>query len=99
MIEPKTDSTPSNPSSDFDIWIEILQNALWNGTAPDQWPAGGSAAPAWEALTGELVEIRRFILRMTEGDLSAELKLKGQVAGSLKALQANLRHLTWQVQQ
>jgi diguanylate cyclase (GGDEF)-like protein/PAS domain S-box-containing protein len=81
-----------------DAWILILQNALKSGKLPETWPEEKSALE-WRDLVEELVDLRHFILRLIEGDLSADFKVKGSIAGSLKALQANLRHLTWQVQQ
>lgn len=44
-------------------------------------------------------ELKRFVAALSAGDLSATLQVKGALAGSLKALHANLRHLTWQTQQ
>lgn len=45
-----------------------------------------------------LVDLRQFIEALSNGDLSLPLDRKGYLAGRLKALQANLRHLTWQTQ-
>jgi len=46
-----------------------------------------------------LREIERFGVALSRGDLSAELRAKGTLAGGLKGLHANLRHLTWQTEQ
>ncbi|HMN59506.1 MAG TPA: hypothetical protein PJ988_04040, partial [Anaerolinea sp.] len=62
-------------------------------------PADGDLTPDERALLDDLAAIRRFARDLSKGDLSGELGVKGPLAGSLKALQANLRHLTWQVQQ
>ena len=35
---------------------------------------------------------------LATGDLRGDFRLKGRFAGAIKALQANLRHITWQVQ-
>ncbi|NTV13762.1 MAG: hypothetical protein HGA96_07530 [Desulfobulbaceae bacterium] len=48
------------------------------------------------AYLGELV---RFTGAMAAGDLSATMQSGGPLAGRLKGLHANLRHLTWQTQQ
>ena len=45
-----------------------------------------------------LLELRNFMMALVQGDLSRDLAQKGYLAGSLKSLQANLRHLTWQTQ-
>lgn len=47
----------------------------------------------------QLLQLREIALSFARGDLSKEITVRGFIAGSLKALQANLRHLTWQVQQ
>jgi diguanylate cyclase (GGDEF)-like protein len=54
--------------------------------------------PALSLLYADLLKIRKFLLGLVQGDLSQEMRLKGYLAGALKALQANLRHLTWQTQ-
>jgi diguanylate cyclase (GGDEF)-like protein len=54
--------------------------------------------PALGLLYSKLLDIREFFLALANGDLSEELRIKGYLAGTLKALQANLRHLTWQTQ-
>ena len=57
-----------------------------------------SANPEYQELMTHLAELRQFLLALSNGDLSQDLLLKGPIAGSLKNLQANLRHLTWQTQ-
>ena len=51
------------------------------------------------ALHNRLAELRLVVSDFAKGDLSHPIKMRGFVAGSLKALQSNLRHLTWQAQQ
>jgi two-component system NtrC family sensor kinase len=46
-----------------------------------------------------LDELRRFVGALSSGDMNATMRLPGPLAGSLKGLHANLRHLTWQTQQ
>ena len=45
-----------------------------------------------------LAEIRAHVQALSKGDLSRGSKARGFVAGSLKATEANLRHLTWQME-
>lgn len=47
----------------------------------------------------ELQVLQVFIRALAEGNLSAELTAHNLLSGELKNLQANLRHLNWQVQQ
>jgi two-component system sensor histidine kinase/response regulator len=49
-------------------------------------------------LVSYLTNLQQFTLSIAKGDLSQTLKLQGSAAGSLKSLQASLRHLTWQTQ-
>lgn len=54
---------------------------------------------AYEQALRTLLGIRRLVFSLAKGELSYEIKEKGALAGALKSLQANLRHLTWQTQQ
>jgi diguanylate cyclase (GGDEF)-like protein len=54
--------------------------------------------PAFKLFYAKLLAIRESLLALVNGDLSKELHLKGFLPGILKALQGNLRHLTWQAQ-
>jgi diguanylate cyclase (GGDEF)-like protein len=51
-----------------------------------------------DGLLNDLVELYRFTLAVSQGDLEQPLSVRGSLAGSLKALDAALRHLTWQTQ-
>jgi diguanylate cyclase (GGDEF)-like protein len=49
-----------------------------------------------QSLHGMLVSLRDFLSAASSGDLSKPIPFKGYVGGSLKTLQANLKHLSWQ---
>jgi diguanylate cyclase (GGDEF)-like protein len=49
-----------------------------------------------QTLNANLVSLRDFLYAASNGDLSKQIPFKGYVAGTLKTLQANLRHMTWQ---
>ena len=49
-----------------------------------------------QTLYANLLTIRDFLYAASNGDLSKKVPFKGFIAGTLKALQANLRHMTWQ---
>lgn len=51
-----------------------------------------------EELLEKLVSLREFSLALSRGDLDCGIRHGGIVLGALKALQANLRHLTLQAQ-
>lgn len=52
-----------------------------------------------ETMYSEILEIREILRLFASGDFDVEIKIRGAVAGYLKTLQANLRHLAWQVEQ
>jgi diguanylate cyclase (GGDEF)-like protein len=81
------------------LWLKILQDAYVSGELPDKWPAHDENLPGWKKLVEELVSLQTCLRAISNGDLAVEPSGKNAFAGSLKTLQANLRHLTWQVQQ
>ena len=84
-----------------DAVLEAVGQVLREGTAPGD--TGGIANAAirqrLEAILSEIHANQQFALALAQGDLAPDLAMKGYMAGSLKTLQANLRHLTWQAQQ
>ncbi len=52
-----------------------------------------------KALHDKLIKLRDLWAAFSQGDLSRQITMRGFAAGSLKAMQSNLRHLSWQVQQ
>jgi diguanylate cyclase (GGDEF)-like protein len=65
--------------------------------APDL-AANLQPCPELKDLYADLLNLRQFLLALANGDLSQVLRIKGYLAGALKSLQSNLRHLTWQTQ-
>ncbi|WP_291301542.1 GGDEF domain-containing protein [Desulfovibrio sp. MES5] len=47
----------------------------------------------------KILALREIMASFACGDLSQQIEMRGVVAGSCKALQANLRHMAWKVQQ
>ena len=79
--------------------LDAIQYLLLTGHVPDDLPAELKADATLGEVLAQLEQLQQFALALANGDLAPELKLKGRVAGALKSLQANLRHLTWQTQQ
>lgn len=50
-------------------------------------------------LYSELLAVREALREFASGNFDGEIALRGAIAGYLKTLQANLRHLAWQVEQ
>lgn len=70
------------------------------GRIPQTVPDDCEYAAELGRLAAHLGSLQRFAMALGNGDLSRELNgTIGPIAGSLKGLQANLRHLTWQTNQ
>ncbi len=76
----------------------ILNDVLQNGKLPADLPIEMADNPEFQDVVNQLEAMNQFMTTLARGDLSLKLTIKGKVAGSLKSLQAQLRHLTWQVQ-
>lgn len=49
-----------------------------------------------QTLHGELLTLRAVLYAASTGDFSQRIEIAGYLGATLKALQANLRHMTWQ---
>jgi diguanylate cyclase (GGDEF)-like protein len=77
-----------------------LLKELAAGRIPDDVSVDCEERDTLERLVAQAREARGLALALAEGNLSAPTPAgTGAVLGSLKALHANLRHLTWQTQQ
>ena len=78
--------------------LKHIQQLLSSPVAPELSPdlAGNDTLCQLHEL---LAGLRSILSNFASGDLSSEIRHRGFMSGTLKALQAHLRHLTWQVQQ
>jgi signal transduction histidine kinase len=81
--------------------LRVIDETLRNGKC-----SGNPVLPKSEKTRMRFLQIladiracQQFTLAMAGGDLTRELPVQGYMAGSLKSLQSNLRHLTWQAEQ
>lgn len=72
---------------------------LADGQVPSEAPPPDECQEELQRLVNSLSEVTRFTRAMAAGDLSATLRQGGPLAGALKGLHANLRHLSWQTQE
>jgi len=72
---------------------------LRNATEAPEIPAPFANDPKFLQYHENSLELRTIISAFAKGDLSATIRARGFVVGACKALQANLRHMTWVVQQ
>ncbi|MEJ2202213.1 MAG: HAMP domain-containing protein, partial [Desulfuromonadaceae bacterium] len=77
---------------------DILKS-LAEGRIPDTVPEDCEHGEQVRALVNYLEQLSQFVGALARGDLDAGLRLPGRMAGNLKGLHANLRHLSWQTQQ
>jgi two-component system cell cycle response regulator len=78
---------------------QILEE-LASGSIPRTIAADCEYAAELERLIAYLASLQHFTLALCHGNLSQKLdQFGGPIADSLKALQSNLRHLTWQTKQ
>ena len=90
---------PQDPSTVSDQQaLEVIRYFLLNGMLPESLSELVQNNPALRAVIDQLETIQQIILALANGDLEPEAKKNGSVIGALQALQANLRHLTWQAQ-
>jgi diguanylate cyclase (GGDEF)-like protein len=77
--------------------VRQLLEELAEGKIPDQVPDGCKYADELSRVVAYLATLQQFTLALCRGDLSREMgRVRGPLAGSLKGLQANLRHVAWQ---
>ena len=80
----------------------IIQKLLADRSVPAKNEYLSGEHPNIEALRklyDDILSIRETLKRFSKGDFSEQIASRGTVWGYLKALQANLHHLAWQVEQ
>lgn len=80
-------------------FIELLRLclSLVNDPALPSIPENLRGTPEVEELYHKISELREAMSSFSKGDFDRDLRISGTCAGYLKALQANIRHLNWQV--
>jgi len=92
---------PENNSDHHELLetaLKVLEDVLIKGSLAPDLPEELSGNSQFNFLTNYLLNLQEFSLAVAQGDLSKTLTLRGRMAGSLKELQASLRHLAWQTQ-
>lgn len=73
----------------------LLLDTLMLAKAPEL-PEDSASVESAKTLHAYLLTLREVLFAFSNGDLSADITLKGYLGGTLKSLQAHLRHMTWQ---
>ena len=84
-----------------DEWIDLIHALLTAIKIPDDSEIDPDLVenPSFKKLRRFLLDLRELSYALSKGDLQKFAYSKGFVLSNLKALQANLRHLTWQTKQ
>ena len=80
----------------FDQAIAALRSLITQATVPDSLSPELKEHGEFMELYQRLQDVRILTAALAAGDLAQSVRSKGYLVGTLKALQANLRHLTWQ---
>ncbi len=78
-----------------DELARFLLDVLTLARSP-QIPERYAAVESLQSLYNTLFSLKDFLYTASTGDFSRDIAFKGYVAGALKTLQANLRHIAWQ---
>lgn len=78
--------------------INTFRKILLERTAPARPDSIEDGSDA-ETVFLQLIAIRELLGNFAKGNFEETINIRGALAGSLKTLQANLKHLAWQVQQ
>jgi diguanylate cyclase (GGDEF)-like protein len=89
--------SPGGDDSALEAALAAIRATLLDGRR-ESLPVELDANAELVALLDDLAELYRFTLAISKGDLEQPLSLRGSLAGSLKNLDAALRHLTYQTQ-
>jgi diguanylate cyclase (GGDEF)-like protein len=91
--------SPQPPAAESpDPALDLIHKALLRGAFPEALPPDTPAYAQISEILLAIQTLQALALSLANGDLSHDFKLRGPVGGSLKSLQASLRHLTWQTQ-
>jgi len=87
--------TPENEPDRVEELAKFVLDTL-RLAEPPEIPERYASVESLQALHADLISLRDFLCAASKGDLSGQVPFRGYVAGALKTLQANLRHITWQ---
>jgi diguanylate cyclase (GGDEF)-like protein len=86
------------PKDELGTALQAIEDAWTDGVALSGALPDPEAEARLSGLLSDMLKVQKFSLALSKGDLAQRLEAKGLMAGSLKSLQANLRHLAWQTQ-
>lgn len=78
--------------------LEVIDKLLKSSHIPLE-PQLAEQSELFAQVYHHIVKLRIYVMALAKGELHYKLDASGYLAGALKSLQANLRHLSWQTQQ
>ena len=78
--------------------VDHVHRLLCNTDAP-KLPSNLAEVESMHALHADILDLRKHMAMIFDGDLSQDIALRGYLADLLKGHLTNLRHLTRQVEQ
>lgn len=90
--------TEQDAQQELERVLQVLSDALQQAAPPEAPPVDLAHVPGLSPLYSMVMDLRRFLLGLSQGDLQQQLAHKGYLPGVLKSFQSNLSHLTWQTQ-
>ncbi|MGA2916987.1 PAS domain S-box protein [Methanoregula sp.] len=98
--ERAVESKGTIPECDAESVLDVIGQMLMTGTFDSTClPKDPAIRQRLDEILITIGAVQNFALSLSKGDLDSRLEAKGISAGSLKSLQSNLKHLTWQTQQ
>ena len=90
------DKSDSGAEQGFDDLLRLCLGLINDPTLPEV-PERLAGVKGVIELHYKIAEMRKAMASFSKGDFDGDLRVSGSCAGYLKALQANIRHLNWQV--
>ncbi|HEX3001498.1 MAG TPA: histidine kinase dimerization/phosphoacceptor domain -containing protein [Methanoregula sp.] len=88
------------PDEEMAAVLQAFRDVLAKGnTIPTMLPSDEKNRETFQALLTDMAALSSFSDSLAKGDLSPDFRQRGRMAGNFKALQANMRHMTWQAQE
>ena len=98
LLDEETMQEEKAVTPDAEAVAAHVKKLLFNPKAPEL-PPGLAAIPDVQAVHHYILALRKQLADYAKGDFTAEIEIRGVVAGMLKSIQANMRHLIWQMEQ
>ena len=97
-----TESMSTSRDNDCDVSANVAVrhfHSLLHDATPPELDSELGALKGMGDLNAYIMTLRSLLNDFAKGVFSNDIKIRGVIAGRLKTFQANMQHLTWQIQQ